>query len=213
MTRHCSLAIAALLGLASAAPLAAQVQEAWQNQWFWGAKGGLLSYSRPSGKSNVPQAGGEWLITARRTALYIAYSTTFKKDGDTFTSSTGTSVPAVFDAMQRIQVAILVFPWNGYLQPYVGGGFVLETLSNAAVNSTTPTTVQTTYVSDHSSGGFILAMAGLQLRVGKLAVFGQAQFSPQGRDFMLPSGSTSLEVGLRYAFLGSRESGDIATQH
>jgi hypothetical protein len=213
MTRHRSLAIAALLALVSAAPLAAQVQEDWQNQWYWGAKGGLLSYSLPSGKSNQPQAGGEWLITSRRTALYVAYSTTFKRDGDTFTSSTGTSVPAVFDALQRIQVAILVFPWSGYLQPYVGGGFVIETLSNAVVNSTTPSTVQTTYVSAHSSGGFALAMVGLQLRVGKMAIFGQAQFSPQGRDFMLPSGSTSLEVGIRYAFLGARETGDIATQH
>ena len=49
MTRHRPLAIAALLALASAAPLAAQVLD-WQNQWYWGAKGGLLSYSLPSGK-------------------------------------------------------------------------------------------------------------------------------------------------------------------
>ena len=92
MTRHRSLAIAALLTLASAAPLAAQIQD-WQYQWYWGAKGGLISYSLPSGRANHPQIGGEWLITARRTALYVAYSTSFTKDGDTFTTSTGTTVP------------------------------------------------------------------------------------------------------------------------
>lgn len=211
MNRHRSLAIAALLALSSAAPLAAQIQD-WQNQWYWGAKGGLLSYSTPSGKVNQPQLGGEWMITARRTALYAAYSTTFKQTGDTFLTSTGTSVPAVWDAMQRIQIAVLVLPWNGNIQPYAGGGFVIETLSNAAVNSASPTSTQTQFVEQTSSGGFALAMIGLQIRVGKLAVFGQAQFSPQGRDFMLPNGSSSFEAGVRYAFLGSRETTDAATQ-
>jgi hypothetical protein len=212
MTRHRSLAIAALLVLASAAPLAAQIQD-WQNQWYWGAKGGLLSYSLPSGKANQPQVGGEWMITARRTALYASYATTFKQTGDTFLTSTGTSVPVVYDAMQRIQIAILVLPWGGNIQPYAGGGFVIETLSNAAVNTAAPTTTQTQFVQQHSSGGFALAMVGVQLRVGKLAIFGQAQFSPQGRDFMLPNGSASFEAGVRYAFLGSRETSDAATQH
>jgi hypothetical protein len=212
MTRHRSLAIATLLMLASAGPLAAQIQD-WQYQWYWGAKGGLISYSLPSAKANHPQVGAEWLITARRTALYVAYSSSLTKDGDTFTTSTGTTVPVTFDAMQRIQVAILVLPWNGPIQPYVGGGFVIETLSNAAVNSTTPTTVQNQFVEQNSSGGFALAMGGIQIRVGKLAVFGQAQFSPQGRGFMLPNGSASFEAGVRYAFLGSRESGTSAFQH
>ncbi|HXY67947.1 MAG TPA: hypothetical protein VEH62_00775 [Gemmatimonadales bacterium] len=211
MTRHRALAIAALLTLASAAPLAAQIQD-WQYQWYWGAKGGLISYSLPNSKANHPQIGADWLITAKRTALYVSYSSSFTKDGDTFTTSNGTTVPVVFDAMQRIQIAILVLPWNGNIQPYVGGGFVIETLSNAAVNATTPTTTQTQFVNENSSGGFALAMGGVQLRVGKLAVFGQAQFSPQGRGFMLPNGSLSLEAGVRYAFLGARESGGNAFQ-
>ena len=55
----------------------------------------------------------------------------------------------VFDAFTRIQGAVLVFPWNGNIQPYGGIGLVLETLSNAQVNSTMPTTVQNQFVSDH----------------------------------------------------------------
>jgi len=207
--RHRSLAIAALLVLASAAPLAAQIQP-WQNQWYWGAKGGLLSYSLPSGKVNQPQVGAEWMITAKRTALYAAYSTTLKQSGDTFTLSSGATVPAVYDAVQRIQIAILVLPWGGNIQPYVGGGFVIETLSN--ITCSTCSNLQTDTVQAHGSGGFALAMVGLQVRVGKLAVFGQAQFSPQGRDFWLMNGSSSFEAGVRYAFLGSRESGDLSTE-
>ncbi len=211
MTRHRSLALAALLVLVSAAPLAAQIQD-WQNQWYWGAKGGVFSYTLPSGTVNQPQGGAEWMITAKRTALYVAYSTTFKQTGDNFTSTAGVAVPATYNAVQRVQVAILVLPWGGNIQPYAGGGFVIESLSNASVNSVTPSTAQTQFVEQNSSGGFALAMVGLQLRVGKLAVFGQAQFSPQGHGFMLQNGSTSLEAGVRYAFLGSRETGDVSTQ-
>jgi hypothetical protein len=211
MVRYRSLAIAAVLALAAAARLSAQI-EPWQNQWYWGAKGGLIRYSLPTlGTVNHPQAGGEWLITARRAALYVGYSTSFTQDVDNYSvpQLSGTAVQASFDAMQRIQIALLVFPWGGNIQPYIGGGFEIETLSNPTVNCTPLSSAQcttaTNYVNQHASGGFALVMAGAQIRVGKLAVFGQAQLSPQGKDFLLPNSSMSLEVGIRYAFLGSRE--------
>ena len=207
--RHRSLAIAALLVLASAAPLAAQIQP-WQNQWYWGAKGGLLRYTAASGSLNQVQVGGEWMITARHTALYAAYSTTFTQTGVTYQITSATSVPVTFDAVQRIQVALLVLPWGGNIQPYAGGGFMIETLGNA--NCATCSSLQTDTMLAHASGGFALAMVGLQIRVGKLAVFGQAQFSPQGRGFVLLNSSSSFEAGVRYAFLGSRESGDLSTE-
>ena len=217
MVRHRSLAIAAVLALAAAAPLQAQLQE-WQNQWYWGAKGGLIRYSLPTlGTVNHPQGGGEWLITARRAALYAGYSTSFTQDVDNYAvpQLSGTSVQASFSAMQRIQIALLVFPWGGHIQPYIGGGFTIETLSNPTVNCTPLTSAQcttaTNYMNQHSSGGFALVMGGVQIRFGKLALFGQVQLSPQGKDFVLPNSSQSLEVGLRYAFLGSREE-DVTTR-
>lgn len=218
MVRNRSLAIAGFLALATAAPAAAQIQS-WQYQWYWGGKGGLQVYSLPTGgRVNHPEAGGEWVITARRAALYVGYSTTFRQDGDNFSFSTvqGTVVPVVWDAMQRIQFALVVFPTNGPLQPYAGGGFVIETLSNADVNPTNSLTqpqflASQRFIQAHGSGAFLLVMGGVQLRLGKAAVFAQAQYSPQGRDFMLPSSASSLEFGLRYAFLGSRE--DDVTTH
>jgi hypothetical protein len=218
MVRQRSLAIAAILALAAAAPLPAQIQE-WQNQWFWGAKGGIIRYSLPTlGTVNHPQAGGDWLITARRAALYAGYSTSFTQDVDSIAIPTlgGTRILGSFDAMQRIQIALLVIPWGGNIQPYVGGGFEIVSLSNPSVNCTVPfTSAQCTtaqnYLDQHSSGGFALVMGGVQIRFGKLALYGQAQVSPQGRDFILPNSSISLEVGLRYAFLGSREE-DVTTR-
>jgi len=211
MVRHRSLAIAALLALAAAAPAKAQLQE-WQNQWYWGAKGGLIRYSLPTlGTVNHPQAGGEWLITARRAALYVGYSTSFTQDVDSVTIPTlsGTNALMKFDAMQRIQIALLVFPWGGHIQPYVGGGFEIESLSNPVASCVSLSAAQCTtaqnYLNQHTSGGFALIMAGAQIRYGRLALFGQVQLSPQGKDFILPNSSQSIEVGLRYAFLGSRE--------
>jgi hypothetical protein len=211
MVHHRSLAIAAVLALVAAAPLTAQIQE-WQNQWYWGAKGGLIRYSLPTlGNVSRPQAGGEWLITAQRAALYASYSTSFKQDVDNYAipQLNGATAQASFDAMQRIQLALLVFPWGGHIQPYAGGGFEIETLSNMTVNcsplSSAECTTATNYMNQHSSGGFFLVMGGVQIRFGRLALFGQAQLSPQGKDFLLPNSSQSFEVGLRYAFLGARE--------
>lgn len=216
MVRHRSLIIAGLLAVAAAPPARAQLQE-WQNQWYWGAKAGIVRYSLPTlGNVTHPQGGGEWLITARRAALYVGYSTSFTQDVDNFNvPQIGGTAQASFDAMQRIQIALLVFPWGGHIQPYVGGGFTIETLSNTTVNCTPLSAAQcttaTNYMNQHSSGGFFLVMGGAQIRFGKLALFGQVQLSPQGKDFLLPNSAQSIEVGLRYAFLGSREE-DVTTK-
>jgi len=207
----------ALLATAGAVPLRAQTQD-WQHQWYWGAKGGVTTMSLPSSSSPVfkPTFGGEWMITARRTALYIAYSTTAGGAADYFSNFTGasTALPIAFDAMGRIQVAVLVLPWSGKLQPYLGGGFVIETLSNAGADGVLSAGDQAIVTRDlpgKSSGGFALIMGGAQLRMGRAALFGQVQMSPQGRAFLLSGSSVSLEFGLRYAMTGARED-DVTTR-
>ena len=217
MLQHRSLVIAAVLALATAAPLSAQVQT-WQNQWYWGAKGGLIRYSLPTAGIVVrPQGGGEWLITSKHAALYASFATSYKQDVDNYVipQLNGTAVQASFDAMHRIQVALLVFPWGGPIQPYVGGGFQIETLSKPTVNCTPLSSAQCTtatiYMIQHSAGGYAMLMGGAQIRFGKLALFGQVQLCPQSSDFVLPNSSQSLEVGVRYAFLGAHEE-DVSTR-
>jgi hypothetical protein len=205
----------ALVGAAVAVPARAQNPD-WQYQWFWGVKGGILTYSLPTAGGVVsPQAGGEWLITAKRTALYLGVSQTIgitESDGFTFPNISGTPVVG-FNGMRRIQIAVLVFPMSGALQPYAGGGFVIETLPNATATGLTGTalTAAQNAVDAAASGGFFLTMVGVQLRMRKLAVFGQAQISPQGRDFLLGGSSVSIEFGLRYALTGARED-DVTTR-
>ena len=206
MKAHRVLAGAALAFVA-AAPLAAQNQD-WQNQWYWGGKGGLLSYTLPSGTVNPTQFGGEWLITGKRTGLYIGFSTspTAQQDNFIVPKLSGGPYNIGFNGMRRIQIGVVVLPTNGFLQPYIGGGFVIETLTGAQFVGITPSTAQSNALSDAASGGFAMVMAGLQLRFGRrAAVFAHYQGSPQGRDFLLTGSSHSMEFGLRYAFLGAKE--------
>jgi hypothetical protein len=208
MTRHRFLLGAALLTLAAARPLSAQRVLDWQYRWYWGAKGGMLSYTLPSGSRAVPQVGAEWLITARRVALYIGYSSTFAAEADTFAvpGLTGGARGVTFDAFRRIQIGLLTLIGDKAFQPYVGGGFVIQTLSNARSTAATPTTTDVNAITAAASGGFLQVMAGFQLRMGKkAALFAHYQLSPQGRAFLLAGGANSFEGGLRYAFLSAKE--------
>jgi opacity protein-like surface antigen len=217
MVRHWTLAGATLAVLSAAlgapASLAAQTQD-WQYRWFWGAKGGALAYTLPSaGQTFTPQFGGEWLITARRSALYIGFSQSPTQQTDTFRLTSQNAAPQVtFDGMRRIQLAVVVFPTSSGFQPYVGGGFVIETLTNSRITAGSPSAALIQAVQDASSGGFALVMAGIQLRMGsKMALYAHYQGSPQGRDFLMAGSAHAFEAGLRYAFLPARED-DVTTR-
>lgn len=203
-----SLAIAML----SAAPLAAQQRTLdWQYKWFWGAHGGMVNYSLPTaGTTFVPQVGAEWLITARSVALFVGYSQTFQAEQDTFNvSGFASNQSFTFDGMRRLQVGIVAFLGQQQLQPYAGAGFTIHTLTNIEAVGVTPTQTQEDNMEDVASGGFGMVMAGVNYRLTrKLAVYGQFQYTPQGRDFLLAGGSTSLTGGVRYAFLNAREDDD-----
>ena len=207
-----------LLVLVAAGAASARAQnEDWQHKWFWGVKGGGTMYSLPTaGRSFRAGAGAEWMVTGARSALYVGYSQTLGvSETDTFRFKNLTNPVTVgFNGMHRIQVALLVFPTDGTLQPYAGGGFVIETLPNPTRISDHGTSANTSIDNDlqnKASGGFLITMIGAQLRMRRLALFGHVQFSPQGQSFLLGGGSTSIEVGVRYALTSSRVD-DITTR-
>src|SRR5579859_7879395 len=110
MARHRFLLGTALLLTVGAQPLSAQRILDWQNRWYWGAKGGIVQYSLPTfGNVTSPQFGGEWLITARRVAFYVGYSTSTMAEIDTFRVKGASGAPTwvAFDAMRRIQIGAL----------------------------------------------------------------------------------------------------------
>lgn len=199
---------ATLFTLAAAGPLSAQRIQDWQYKWFWGVRGGVVSYELPtSGREMTPMAGAEWVITARRVALHIGYDQSFSGATDTFRlQGLATAEPVSFDGMRQIQIDVIAIIGDKALQPYVGGGFVIETLTNARSTNAAASILVQDAVAAASSGGFLHLMAGAQYRFGrKTALFGNFGFSTQGRDFLLAGSAMTFQGGIRHAFLGAKE--------
>ncbi len=203
--------LVATLAALIATPLAAQ-NEAWQFRWYWGAKGGVLGYSLPtSGQSFAPQIGGDWLITARRTALYVGYSQSLTAEVDTFTVNNAAGTQVTFDGFRRIQVGLLAMIGSGNLQPYVGGGFALHTLNGAAPPAGSSVALQDA-TSEAASVGILMIMGGVNYRIGRKAMlFAHFQGAPGSRTFLMPGSVNSFEGGLRYALLPAK-SDDATTR-
>lgn len=202
-------------------PLAAQ-GEAWRNKWYWGAQGGLIRYQTPLSTSwrEAATVGGHWLITAARSALYVAYDQIlfdFPNTADT-TAIADASSPQGFRLLEftrgrRIQAHLYIVPTDGWIQPFLGGGFTIQQVTDA-----TPTPLQDFLllnpneqqgvfrtIDQTDTKAFPVFTGGLQLRFGGLALFGHYQFLPEGRDFLLSGSQHALQTGLRYALSSSRE--------
>jgi hypothetical protein len=214
--RKTSLLIAALATAAALAPVTASAQRPrdFDDSWFWGAKAGVSTFSPTlGGTQSTATYGLDWLITRTRGGLYVS--------GD---ESNVSAVSAVLDPsasagfrsvnvhkLRRIGFAALAFPWTfGRFRPYAGLGLMVSVIGTAtpvmAASETTVDDAVLQRIDDRSSQAGILGMAGLQLQFHKLAVFGQASFSPSSSNFLLNNSALGFyEGGIRYNFGTSRE--------
>ncbi|HWO90014.1 MAG TPA: hypothetical protein VNL98_12785 [Gemmatimonadales bacterium] len=200
--------LSAVLVFAIAGPLAAQGTRDWQYRWFWGGKAGMLGYDLPTaGTVFVPQFGGEWLITARRTALYLGFSQSLTAEQDSFAlSGVQGNQQVAFDRYRRIQIGIVAIIGDGHLQWYAGGGFAIHTLVNARNTGTTTSAAIDNAIANASSVGVAMVMGGVQLRFGRqMALYGHFQGTPGTQDFLLAGASSSIEAGIRMNLLPARE--------
>jgi hypothetical protein len=224
MIRRTMCALVVASGLLTSTALAQA--DAWQHKWYWGAQLGLMEFRTAtstggqSGWQTAVTAGGHWFISGRRSALYVGYDQLFFKSSTTSAivdpaSATGIQ-PVQFTEGRRIQALLYVVPMDGLLQPYFGGGFAIHQITDAAppagttfaTNAELQTVLQT--VNQTSTKAFPVFSGGVQLRSGNLALFGQYQFMPTGRNFLIDSGQHVFSAGLRYAVTGSRE--DVTSQ-
>jgi hypothetical protein len=205
-----ALVLVALTGSAAAQ------EDAFQHRWFWGAQGGIMQFKTvssvtpTSGWQNAITFGGHWLITSTHSALYAAFDhvifdTTFAAVPEGQTSFREIQ----FSTGRRIQALLYVFPSGGYIQPYFGGGFGISQLTDASPLGlfNTPQEAENMFriVDEASTKAFPILSGGLQLRFGRLALFGQAQYMPMGRNYLISSAQYVGSVGFRYAVTGSRE--------
>ncbi len=192
-----------------------------QYQWYWGAQGGFF-VSKTNTQPYVydPIIGGHWLITARRTALYVAYEQAiFLSDAQAVIfdpSSSSSSVgPAfrdvTFHDMRRLMFGVLAFPTQKIIEPFAGGGFALMQVLNPTVDCSSCATLGEAVeaadrVHDQSSRAFFWVMGGLQINYSsKLNVFAHYLLTSSAGNFLLESNTHTLQGGVRISLGTSKE--------
>jgi hypothetical protein len=221
------LALSALVVALVARPAAAQQSNERNNRWYWGAQvGGFLYQTNAQGYIFDPVIGAHWLITGKRSALYIGGEQAFFLSDSRATvadrnSSTGLR-DATFRQVRRLFAGVLAFPLQKRIEPFVGGGFAIMTVQDATVDcsGTTPNSqcasvndqaVAQAAVDDAGSKGFAWIMGGVQINIGKLAVYGQYMLTSAAQGFLISGSTHSIQGGIRYSLGTSKE--DINTAH
>jgi len=223
-----SLALFALVVALVARPAAAQQQSNDRtHRWYWGAQaGGLLYQTNAQGYYIDPVIGGHWLITGKRSALYIgAEQVFFLTEGraTVVDRNSGTGLrDATFSQVRRLFAGILAFPLQKRIEPFVGGGFAIITVQNPTVDctGTTPNSqcasvndqaVAQSAVDDAGSKGFAWIMGGMQINMGKLAVYGHYMLTSAAQGFLISGTTHAIQGGIRYSLGTSKE--DVNTAH
>jgi hypothetical protein len=207
--------LTAAIGLAAllARPSAAQEGRQFKDAWFWGIKGGGMLYSSAStNHSLAPSVGAEWLITRSRAGLYLSFDQAFLSTrGQFFDRDPDSTFYRNVDLknLRRFGMAAMVFPMqSAKYHPYFGIGLALNQIANATFTGSfaTPARYQIALDSVQSkktsfSPNFI---GGLQMRMTRFSVFGQAVASPTQQNFFLynqgggSAMSFAIEGGVRY---------------
>jgi hypothetical protein len=211
-----SLVLSALALLVAAPQLFGQA-DSWRGKWFWGAQVGIFAYNDPLSGSRhfAPTAGGHWLITGKRSALY------FGIDQIIFTDSTPSAIvdaSAVaaggirivdFSSGRRIQATIFAIPMDKQLQVMIGGGFAIHQINGATAqgpyNSLQEVVNASNAVAELDTKAFLVMAVGVQYRLGRLAVFGNYNYMPGADDFLIPGAQHALMGGVRYMLTSAHE--------
>ena len=189
-------------------------------QWYWGAHGGaFVSKTNTEEYAYDPVVGGHWLITARRTALYVAYEQAmFLADAHAVIfdpNSTNSSVgPAfrdvTFSDVRRVLFGVIAYPSQKVIEPMAGGGFALQQILNPSVDCPGCTLGEATEAADRvaaaSSKAFFWILGGLQMNYSsRFNIFAQYMLTSSSAEFLLDGNTHSLQAGLRYSLGTSKE--------
>lgn len=202
----------------TASPARAQGAD-WESKWYWGAQGGSYVYqTRNAGggadaRSWAYDVGGHWLISKRRVGLYVAFDQLlFERDTLSAVPNSASTTGATevrFTKGQRIQTSLYALPGPGAIQPYGGVGFAIHNITDAipaeAFTSTQEQEIALLQIDSYSTKAFLVLTGGLQVRFGRLALFGTYQYMPAGQQFLIADEQHAFTGGLRYAFTRAQE--------
>ncbi len=190
-------------------------------QWYWGAQGGaFVSKTNTQPLVYDPIIGGHWLITSKRTALYVAYEQAFfLSDAQAVIfdpSSTNSAVgpgfrDVTFNDVRRLMFGVVAFPAQKVIEPFGGGGFALMQVLNPVVDcSDCANLAQAVEAADRaheaSSRAFFWLMGGLQINYSsKLNVFAHYILTSSAANYLLESNTHTLQGGIRISMGSSKE--------
>lgn len=205
------LAVASLVALDVSAA-AGQSTRHFKDSWFWGIKGGAMSYQVMSDANGslAPLAGADWMITRTNGGLYVAFDQSFFNQSVFVNDSLSPldTVPRLVNlsGMRRFTLAGMLFPLqSNRIHPYIGFGVALNSIATAEPvgtyrNGTQQALVQAT-VAQFKTAGAPLIILGTQLRLPLASAFAQLTLTPANNNFFLFTGTNwrnTLEGGLRY---------------
>ena len=188
----------------------------WAHKWYWGAQGGLFVFrTNFDSYSFEPTFGGHWLITGKKTALYVAFEQSFflSERHATIVEPDGTVNPGnvTFKNARRIMVGVLAFPAQLRVEPYGGGGFMIVELLNPTATCASCRSLATAAqlqaeAEDASSKAFFWWMGGVDIKQGRLALYGHYILTSSAANFLIQGTTHTFQGGIRYS-LGSAKEG------
>ncbi|MEO8910069.1 MAG: hypothetical protein ABI408_07570 [Gemmatimonadaceae bacterium] len=208
MQKRRSVVVALVAAVVVSAGAQAQVVRNFDDSWFWGAKGGINTFTAAGhGRGTAPNIGIDWLITRSKGGLYVSGDQSiFSHDVDVFDPAATTGQRTVrVDDMRRLSFAAMAFPKHfGGITPYAGVGYMIAVLGNARIRldslNAYPSNAFIDNVEKARSRGAVLGMLGVQVQTRRAAIFAQETMLPANSQFLLNSVLSFFEFGVRYNF-------------
>jgi hypothetical protein len=185
----------------------------WAHQWFWGGQAGVMLLKTDEGTSAEPTFGGHWLITGKKTALYVAYEQVFSLSDRhaTILEPNGTIEPSnvSFKNVRRIMMGAVAFPAQRQIQPFAGAGFAIMEILSPVTTCTNCTLAEAQILQNEADAAgtkaFFWLMGGLEARQGRLTLFGHYIFTSAPSGFLIHGNTHTFQGGLRYSLGTAKE--------
>jgi hypothetical protein len=187
----------------------------WQHKWYWGAEAGIFIFkTNYDNYAFEPSFGGHWLITGKKTALYVGYEESFfiTPRHVTMVEPGGAVSPGnvSFNNLRRIMVGVLAFPAQTRVEPFAGGGFaIMEALSVQAGCPDCTSVAQLAQLADQANAAatkaFFWWMGGIDIKQGRLALYGHYVITSAAAGFLIQGTTHTFQGGIRYSLGTSKE--------
>jgi hypothetical protein len=207
---------ATVLGLAClvlVAALSAQTTGFETFKWYIGGQAGVTIFETQSQtRSGIFTAGGNMLVTAKRTGLLITVEEGFARNQVSRMTDNSVVPPAqvqvLFNDIRKFSFSLLAFPLRSAAQPYfgVGAGF-MQTVKEYPQGTTPANAAALQDLAERTgSYGFGSLTAGVQFRVARFVVFGQGELtSSPASDKLLVGPTLAFTGGMRFSLGSARE--------